>query len=210
MTLSLRKLAIGGATAVAAVGLVATAAPAVAAAPPGTFEVDYDASGTSTIVKPNAKVKLGPTVLKTYIADDASFTGELPLPKTSTTFKVAGFLPVSADVNFIPLGLSGKLGDGEVLTVSATAKYTIRLTNAKIGGLPTFVGSKCQTSAPVSIPVATPKGQSFDITTGGTLAGKYTIGKFANCGLSTALINALVPGPNNTVNFTVSNGRFVE
>ncbi|GAB2487583.1 hypothetical protein [Jatrophihabitans fulvus] len=215
MTRTLRRLAVGGAAAVALTATALTgAAPAVAStAPPGSFEIDYDATGTSLIKKPNSTIKLGPTVSKTYISDsgDGSFTADLPLPPTKSTFKILGFVPVSATVNFIPVGkLTGRISDSVPVRLTATAKYTIRLTDVKAFGLPTFQGSSCQTASPVSIPVATPAGQQFDLTEGGKLSGSYTIGKFAHCGLTTGLINAVVPGSGNTLTFSLSNGRFVE
>jgi hypothetical protein len=39
----------------------------------------------------------------------------------------------------------------------------------------------------------------FNPLKGGKLAGTYTIPPFANCGLATALLNATVPGPGNTI-----------
>lgn len=214
MNRSLRSLAAAGIAATAVLGgVLATAAPAMASdAPPGSFEIDYDASGTSTIVKPNSVVKLGPTVSKTYISDsgDGTFTADLALPPTVSNFKILGLIPVSATVNFVPAGqVQGSISPDSPIRLSATAKYYLRLTDVKAAGLPTFQGDSCQTVAPVTIPIATPAGQVFDLTTGGVLAGKYTIGDFANCGLTTGLINLLVPGPNNTVSFTLSNGRFV-
>ncbi|SHF81976.1 hypothetical protein SAMN05443575_0982 [Jatrophihabitans endophyticus] len=215
MNRTLRKVALSGVAALAVTGGVfAAAAPAIASdAPPGSFEIDYDANGSSLIKKPNSTITLGPTVSKTYISDsgDGTFTADLPLPPTKSTFKILGFVPVSATVNFVQVGrLQGQISQEPPIRLSATAKYYIRLTNVKAAGLPTFQGNSCQTVAPVSIPVATPNGQVFDLTEGGTLAGTYTIGKFANCGLTTALINSVVPGPNNTVAFQLSNGRFVE
>ena len=213
MTVTLRTLA---ATAVATLALagggLAVAVPADADAPAGTFEIDYDASGTSFIAKPKSTVKLGPAVSKTYISDsgDGTFTGDLALPPTQSTFKILGLIPVSATVTFVPAApLSGQISDTLPLRLSATASYYLKLTNVKAAGLPTFQGNSCQTAAPVTIPVATPAGESFDLTNGGDLTGTYTIGKFSNCGLTTGLINLLVPGPNNTVTFTLSNGRFV-
>ena len=85
----------------------------------------------------------------------------------------------------------------------------IKLSNVKVSGIPAFVGSKCETAQPVTIAVATPAGSRFDLTTGGVVAGTFTIGKFAHCGLTTPLLNLLVPGSGNTVTFTLSNGRIL-
>ena len=207
MKASSRALAVTSTALIgAAAALTAVAAPASAAAEP-ILTVAYDATGSTLVKKPNSTIKLGPTTLTNYLNDDATFTGDLPLPATTSKFSVLGFLPAKATVNFIPVGkATGRIA---APVVSATATYYIQLSNVTLGGLPTFVGSKCKTAAPVVIPVATPAGERFDLTNGGNLTGTYTIGKFANCGLTTAIINALVPGAGNTVHFTISRGRIV-
>lgn len=199
-------------------GLIAIGAGAVLALAPMAahaetiIPIQYDAQGTSTIAKTGSTVALGPTTLTTNLdVDSGNFTGSLPLPKTSTEFKAAGLLPVKADVSFVETApVSGFINlAGDIASVNATATYTIKLSNIKVFGLPTFAGANCQTSAPVSIPVGTEPGVGFDLVEGGTLVGTYTIGNFQNCGLNTALINALVPGAGNTVNIQVSNGQFL-
>lgn len=191
----------------AAAALTVAAAPASAAP---ALTVAYDASGSTLVKKPNSTIKLGPTTLTNYLNADGTFTADLPLPTTTSAFKVIGFLPAKATVDFIPVGATtGRLVSNPTPRVSATANYYIKLSNVTLGGLPTFVGNNCKTTAPVSIPVATPAGERFDITKGGNLTGTYTIGKFANCGLTTFIINQLVPGTGNTVQFTLSNGRIV-
>ena len=84
---------------------------------------------------------------------------------------------------------------------------SVRLSDVKVAGLPAFVGSTCQTAQPITVPANTPADESFSLTDGGHLTGTYTLGKFANCGLTTGIINALVPGSGNTLDLTVSNGR---
>lgn len=203
---AVRSLCAGGIALAALAAGVAVAAPADAAT---TLPVSYDASGSTLVKKPNSTVQLGPSVLHTNLAADGSFTGSLALPPTTSEFKVIGLLPVKATVNFIPVGdVVGKLSTvGGKQRVAATAQYTIKLSNVTLAGLPAFVGNSCQTKAPVTIPIATPAGGSFNITTGGTVGGTYTIGQFGNCGLTTFLVNQLVPGPGNTLTFTLSNGR---
>ena len=188
----------------AAAALTVAAAPASAAP---ALTVAYDASGSTLVKKPNSTVKLGPTTLTNYLNSDGTFTADLPLPTTTSAFKVIGFLPAKATVDFIPVGKA--VGRLVAPRVSATATYYLKLSNVTLGGLPTFVGNNCRTAAPVTIPVATPTGERFDINRGGNLTGTYTIGKFANCGLTTFIVNQLVPGAGNTVQFTLSNGRGV-
>lgn len=209
MNFSPRRLVRQAAFAAGAASLVLVPAAAHAA----TIQpVEYDAVGTTTIAKTGGSIALGPTKLLVNLdIDTFNFTGSLPLPSTSTTFNVAGFIPVSANVDFIPVGqVKGNINlAGINAEVTSTAKYIVRLRNVKAAGFPTFVGNTCQTKAPVVIPADTPEGQGFDLVNGGTLAGTYTIGKFERCGLMTPLINALVPGPGNTASITVSNGVFL-
>jgi hypothetical protein len=75
--------------------------------------------------------------------------------------------------------------------------------------VPALVGNFCQTILPVKISTATPTGQTFDVLNGGALVGTYTIGLFANCGLTTAVIDLLIPGSGNTISLNLSNGRLI-
>lgn len=209
MTLSTTwRRRVGVVTAGAALGLIPMAAHAAT-----IVTLKHDAVGTSYIAKTKSTIELKPTTLTTDLdIDTGDFTGSLPLPGTSTEFKAAGFLPVKANVDFIPVGsVTGRIDLTQTQAkVNATARYYVKLSNIKIVGFPTFAGSKCQTKVPVSIPVATPADEGFDIIEGGNLTGTYSIGSFENCGLNTALINALVPGGGNTVDIQASNGVVVE
>ncbi|NRQ48738.1 hypothetical protein [Aeromicrobium stalagmiti] len=209
MTLSTTwRRRVGVVTAGAALGLIPMAAHAAT-----IVTLKHDAVGTSYIAKTKSTIELKPTTLTTDLdIDTGDFTGSLPLPGTSTEFKAAGFLPVKANVDFIPVGsVTGRIDLTQTQAkVNATATYYVKLSNIKIVGFPTFAGSKCQTKVPVSIPVATPADEGFDIIAGGNLTGTYSIGSFENCGLNTALINALVPGGGNTVDIQASNGVVVE
>lgn len=201
-----RRVLLGAAATAASVALLPTGSASAA----DGLTVTYDAVGSSTIAKTSSTVAIGPTTLTTTL-DPASgaFTGHLPIPETTNTFKIIGLLPVQARVSFIEAApVTGALvRSGSTTTVQSTATYYIRLSDVTVGGLPTFVGDHCQTAAPVSIPANTPAGEAFNLTTGGHLTGTYTLGDFADCGLTTALVNLLVPGPGNTVDLTVSNGR---
>lgn len=195
-----------------ALGAGAIFALAPAAAHAATLDLDYDAVGTAYIASTNSTINLGPSTLTTHLDLDVSdFTGNLPLPGTTTRFEVLGFIPVTADVAFVPTApLNGHLAaSGFTLSVTSTATYHIKLSNIKIVGFPTFTGPFCRTKNPVTIPANTPTGQSFDLIAGGNLTGQFSIGNFQNCGLNTGLINLLIPGSGNTANIQVSNGRIV-
>ena len=205
-TLSRRKL-----RALAATGAAAALVSIPAVAHAVTLDVTYDAVGTSYIASTDSTISLSSTQLHTTIdADTGAITGSMPLEGTQTEFEVAGFIPVSAQVNFIEAApITGTLNRvGRTTTVTTEASYFIRLSNIKIAGFPTFNGfGRCQTEDPVSIPANTPEGEVFNITTGGSLEGAFSIGDFENCGFNTWLINQIIPGDGNTVELEVSNGR---
>lgn len=203
-----RRVLVGSvAGAVAAGALTLAATPAQAAGGP-TITVVYDAAGSSTVRSTGSVVPLGPTTLTTVVSGDGTFTGSLPLPPQRTSFTILGLLPVQATVTFEPAGGKRQVtGTLSLNRVRSKARYYLRLSDVTVAGLPGFVGSSCRTVAPVVIPASTPAGQKFDLTTGGTLSGTYTIGQFAGCGLQTGIINALIPGSGNTESITLSNGR---
>lgn len=188
--------------------------PAAAHADPDPIlTLKYDASGTSIIKKTGSAIVIKPTKLTTNVnLVNGDVTGTLPIPSTTTEFKALGFASVKADVSFIPVG--GVVGNIDLTQtqaiVTSTAKYTVKLSNIKIFGFPTFEGPFCKTKTPASIPANTPAGEGFDLIEGGNLAGTYTLPAFEHCGINTPLINALVPGAGNTVNIKVSNGVVVE
>jgi len=192
----------------------ALAAIAVTSGPASAAELDitYDASGSTDVATTGSTIALGPTTLATSLdSTTGAFTGTMELPAAHTDFDAAGFIPMSADVTFEEVGqVSGSLSAdpaGGGSDVSATAEYDIRLSDIKVVGFPTFTGSRCRTKEPVTITIANPPDQPFAVFSGGRLTGSYSIGDFANCGLNTWLVNALVPGGGNTIALDLSNPR---
>jgi hypothetical protein len=187
--------------------LIASAAPAAAAS---SLKVTYRVTGTSTVASTGSKLALGPAVLSLSLRPSGKFTAKLPLPPAPATFKIAGLLPVSATVSFIPKGkVTGTLKGGKRTVVTSTAKDFVKLSDVTVAGLPTFVGDSCQTQDPVVLHVATPAKKSFNLDKGGVLKGGFSIGKFANCGLTTALVNQLIPGDGNTISLHLRDGKLV-
>lgn len=196
---------VGSALAVVLLGATAAHAEPI-------VNVEYDASGTTHIASTDSTIELGPTVLSSSVdLATGEMTGSMALPGTRTSFEVAGFIPVTADVAFEEaaptVGSVTAHPEGGGSYVEATASYHLRLSNIKVAGFPTFPGPFCRTIEPVTIHVTTPDGERFDLFTGGRLTGEYAIGDFQNCGLNTWLINLLIPGAGNTVEFQVSDGR---
>ena len=197
------------ATALSSLAVAAAVLTGVSPAHADDLNVQYDVNGVTHIDSTGSDITLGPAVMDSFVAEDGSFTGDMTLPGTRTEFKVLGFIPVTADVNFIPTKpTTGTLTRvGRYRTLQSSSSYYVRLSNIKAVGFPLFAGPNCRTSDPVVIDANTPEGEYFDIARGGTLTGTYSIGNFENCGLNTWLINQLVPGGGNTVELELSNGR---
>ena len=189
--------AIGTAIAVVALPVAAHAA---------SLSVAYDVSGTSHVARTDSDVQIKPTTLSVTVDSATSvLSGHMSIPDAVTEFYMAGLLPVRATVSFIEAApVTGILNR---VSVNSTASYYFKLSDVRVAGVPAFAGNYCQTKDPVIIPANTPVGERFDLTSGGRLTGSFTIGNFENCGLNTLLINLLVPGPGNTVELEVSNGR---
>lgn len=190
---------------VAASTVVAGAGSAFAA----DVYVDFDVNGNTHIAKTNSDIALGPAVMFSTVAEDGSFTGDMTLPGTRTEFKIAGFIPVTADVNFIPTKpTTGQITRvGRFRTLATSSSYYVRLSNIKAVGLPLFAGPICRTTNPVVIDANTPAGEYFTVASGGRLTGEYAIGNFQHCGLNTWLINQLVPDSGNTIELNLTGGR---
>lgn len=189
-----------------------------------TLTTLYDAQGTTTIGSIGASMPIGPTVLTETldIPTKNIISGTLPIPSQTMQFNALGFLPMRATVSLTQVGqITGTLRPGpapRTNVITADVSYTIRLSNVKalIFGIwtPLFVGDSCRTAEPVDIAVATPEGQTFNVFSGGPVAGTYTIGSFTGCsaffipGVGSLAINALVPGSDNTIALQLSNGRY--
>lgn len=203
------------AAALSAVGLLAGGLLAAPAAHASSVQFAYDVNGTSYIPSINSTVQLGPAVLLVSVdGDTGHFTGSLPLPPAQTQFQALGLIPIKGTVSFIPSGpVTGRIynspSNPRIQKVTSTSKYYLKLSDVSSLGVPLLVGGNCRTVNPVVIKAATARNGRFDLTRGGPIVGTYSIGDFANCGLSTLLINSMVPGSGDTVTLNLTNGRFV-
>jgi hypothetical protein len=192
------------AVAVTGIGLAtpALASPAVPA--DQTVNVTYPVNGSTFIKAINSSITLGPGTLSTT-ADltTSTLTGTLSLPPATASFKELGLVPVTATTEMIQDGQATGTVDFSTNAVTTTTKESIKLTSLKVAGLPIPVGNSCET-APAAITVSSQPG--FNVLSGGTLSGTYTIPSFAHCGLATVLINLTLPGPGNTITLTLGAG----
>lgn len=162
----------------------------------------YPATGSTYLSALGSTVRLGPgTLSSTVDPSTAAVTATLTLPPATVSFKEFGLIPVSATTEFIQDGTATGTASLSDNTVTATLHVTLKVSSLNIAGLPIPVGSQCQTTAPATITVSSQPG--FNLLSGGTLAGTYTIPQFSHCGLETSLINLTVPGPGNTITFAL-------
>jgi hypothetical protein len=188
---------------VAATVLLTTALPASAQT---TIKVRYPVKGSTTLVKVNSTAALGPgTLTSTVNLVTGAVRANLKLPPATVSFKQFGLIPVTATTAFIQDGpTTGKI-DLNTGAVSTTSHITLQITSLTVAGIPTPVGSACESATPATVTVTSQPG--FSIVNGGNLSGTYTIPPFANCGLVTALLNLTVPGPGNTITLTLGKAK---
>src|SRR5882757_4326013 len=189
---------------IVAAGLFALAvsAPAANAAAPQadpTLNATYAVNGTTTIKSTNSTMALGPGTLTAALdVTTLAFTSNLTLPAATGSFTELGFVPVTATTEFIQDGpITGNDVNGGI---TATANIIIKLTKVTVAGIPVPVGNSCQTS-PAAISLAS--GTGFNVLLGGPVSGTFTIPDFANCGFSTGILNAVIPGAGNTIDLTL-------
>nr|WP_042185274.1 hypothetical protein [Kibdelosporangium sp. MJ126-NF4]CEL16663.1 hypothetical protein [Kibdelosporangium sp. MJ126-NF4]CTQ88985.1 hypothetical protein [Kibdelosporangium sp. MJ126-NF4] len=186
---------------VGAIALTATLLGAGTAAADPVFTYDIT-KGTSTIKKLNSSLALGPGGLIVDLEGATGrFTADMNLPPAKGSFKIFGIFPTTATVTFEQVGkVTGTLTDG---VVAAHTDVTIRLSDVKAIGLPLFVGENCHTAKPATIDLDS--APEFNPLEGGDLVAKpYTIPEFTDCGLSTLMLNGLIPGPDNTLQLTLA------
>ncbi len=186
----------------AALCAAAVAVPAVADAAPAAdpmLNATYPVSGTTDINATNSSLTLGPGTLTASLdTTTLAFTGNLDLPPATGSFKELGFVPVTATAEFDQVGaITGMDVNGGI---TATAHISIKLTRVVAGGIPVVVGNHCQT-VPATINLAS--GDGFNVLLGGPVSGTFTIPPFLGCGLNTGLINAIIPGPGNTISLNL-------
>jgi len=173
------------------------------APPPGNLSINYSVNGSTHLKSLNTTVTLGPGALPISLdLTSGDFTGDLSLPTATASFTLLGFIPGTAKIQLIPASqVTGTFQDS---TVSADAKETIRITDLSLLGLPVVRSSTtCRTSRPADIPLMS--GADFNVQTGGTLTGTYTIPSLKGCGLLTPLLSAFAAGSGNTISVAVAN-----
>jgi hypothetical protein len=122
------------------------------------------------------------------------YKGKPELPPITATFLQFRFVPVTATLLIRELGEITIISDSGItglpfpITVTATAKVSIQITNVKVNGVPLAVGPHCGTATPVTLRLIgkgdnTVPPRGYTVPTGGALQGRITIPRFAGCGV---------------------------
>ena len=151
-----------------------------------------------------------------YSTGQLYFHGHAVLPPVTATFLAFRFVPVTATLHITELSLinivsvSGVLAPPYPITVTATTKISIRVSNVQVNGRPLNVGTRCRTSSPVTLTLYG-KGKNlippvgYTLPTGGPLSGKVTIPAFTDCGVTEnldPLLTGSISGRGNFVKMT--------
>ncbi|MDQ1382382.1 MAG: hypothetical protein QOJ71_3101 [Actinomycetota bacterium] len=159
----------------------------------------YKLNATTHLKKLNQTVTVPPgTFVGQIDLGTSHLTGAITLPPATIRLKLAGIVPlVTATVKIIPTkAVTGTVDlTKNPFPVVATATFNIQVVSAYAGILPiNLVGNRCTTSTPVAV---TMRGTA-SLGAPATFSGPYTIPPLKNCGLTTAALNLVIPGPGNT------------
>jgi hypothetical protein len=201
--LSRPTAAIGAAALLSAGTVAATAGTASASS---VIHATYKVSGSTYLAGPKSSLALGPGTLAAAVnASNGKLSATLSLPDATGSFTEFGIIPVTATAQFVNDGPTTGTISSKTGAVSTTSKITLRLVKLSVAGIPLPVGTSCETAKPVVVKLKSQKG--FSVLAGGKLAGSYTVGNFAHCGLNTVLINLTIPASGNTITFVLGKAK---
>lgn len=174
-----------------------------AAANSSIINIDEIVNARTTLATLQQTVALPPgTFTGTINANSGKLKGALDLPPATTTIDLAGIGVADATISLLPTKpVVGTSTYNITLNVTAIATFNVKIDSLRPLGLPVnLVGSHCMTKKPVRLKFT---GQ-FTLELNGSASGVYTIPQLSDCGVATAALNAVVPGPNNTFSATLT------
>lgn len=187
------------ASAIAALAIMPTAAPAQAAP---EIPIDWTVDATSTLAKLNQTVHIeGGTFKGAYDLGTGQLTGDLNLPKVTSRLDI-GSLPL-ANITMKMEQAERVTGTVDLATMTAhtKSKLNVRIPEIRPVLLPfiNLVRTTCMTSKPVEANLSGPVNLAGD----STFTATYTMPKLKDCGWGiTEILNLLVPGEGNTMTAT--------
>jgi hypothetical protein len=152
-----------------------------------------------------------PGRLIAFSTGELYYQGHHELPPVRATFLAFGFVPVTATLMVTELtpiqirSVSGITGFPYPITVHATTRVKIRISDVDVNGVPLPIGPHCR---PVRSPQLTLIGhgdntlppRGYTVPTGGPLSGRLTIPAFTDCGVTQnldPLLTGSISGPGN-------------
>nr|WP_157529345.1 fibronectin type III domain-containing protein [Kibdelosporangium sp. MJ126-NF4]CEL22975.1 Chitinase [Kibdelosporangium sp. MJ126-NF4]CTQ90114.1 Chitinase (EC 3.2.1.14) [Kibdelosporangium sp. MJ126-NF4] len=178
-------------------------APVTARTAPGggsTVKYGYTLAGSSFIKAPNGTTNLTGGIDAELDLATSKYVADLTLNPTTGAFKVLGFLPVTAKVEFEQAAKTTGALTGGVLTSSS--KVQVKLPQVTVFGFPISNSPDCQTVSPSDI--ALKSGPNFDPLAGGKLTGEYALAALKGCGGLNDFISVFTSGPGNTIDITLT------
>lgn len=169
--------------------------------------IDWNVKANTTIKKLNQNVDItGGRFVGEANVTTGKITGNLTLPKATSTVKLGSLPLATAEFKMVPT----KPVDGTITfnpdgTISSqvVSSFHVKLLSVRPTITPwlNLVGNSCQTRTPVNATI----GGNVNLAGESTFSGAYALPKFSNCGLLvTPIINLVIPGPDNPFSATFS------
>jgi hypothetical protein len=189
--------------AVPLLGIAASIAAAPAAAANPTYPFDWTINASThlkkldqTVVVPEGRFS-GRVDLVT-----GDLTGDLKLPKATTTVQLAGIGLATATFKMSPT--RGVTGHVDFASITATAKSNVVIKVLRLSPVLTpgvnLVGDQCRTAKIVQVKMS----GHGSLTEASTFSGTYTIPPFETCGSATVALTQAVSGPGNSFTATAT------
>ncbi|GAA1461601.1 hypothetical protein [Williamsia maris] len=212
--------------AAAALGTVSATQAQAALDPSNSLGINFDADTTTIISKTQQPVVFPKTKLVTR-TDLTNLEGTLNLPQAAAKLKLGPFTLANFKISVInPSQVTGTITQGGTETAPAldlNVSQTFQIRIDSVQPLNIDSGSASLNLVPangscVTAPTTAKLTGSLDATKllGGDvpqadahIKGTYTIPPFQNCGPFAGVLNAIIAGPNNTLDVHVTNPEFV-
>jgi len=151
-----------------------------------------------------------------YSTADLDYQGRRELPPVRATFLAFRFVPVTATIvvtELTPIRIvsaSGVTAPPYPITVRATTRVAIRISDVDVNGVPLPIGPHCRpvSSTPLMLigrGENTIPAKGYTVSTGGPLSGRLTIPRFTHCGVTEnldPLLTGSISGSGNYVLMT--------
>jgi len=193
--------------AVAAI-LTATLAGSVVLAPPASADpivpIEQQIDAVAHVARLDQDIEVeGGSFTGTVDLGTGAINGDIVLPPATTFISLAGLIPAArATFEMRPVGPATGTLDLAGGTASITSTFDIYVPRIDpLGiGLVNLSTRRCKTVTPITVTMSGP----FNLSGPSTFSGDFTIPQFENCGLTTAALNLLAPGPGNTFTATAT------